>query len=44
MSIDNIDEYAQTKLGMVKRENYQIRYFDLAEDEGTKTVQKDTDR
>lgn len=44
MSIDNIDEYAQTKLGMVKRENYQVRYFDLAEDEGTKTVQKDTDR
>lgn len=44
MSIDNIDEYARTKLGMVKRESYQVRYFDITEDEGTKTVQKDTDR
>lgn len=45
MSMDKIEDYAQTKLGMVKRESYQVRYFDMSEDEGnTKTQQKDTNR
>lgn len=44
MSMDKIEEYAQTKLGMVKRESYQIRYFDMSEDDNTETAQKDTNR
>ena len=44
MSMDKIEEYAQTKLGMVKRENYQVRYFDMSEDDNTETAQKDTNR
>lgn len=34
MSMDKIEEYAQSNLGMVKRENYQIRYFDISNDGG----------
>ena len=44
MSMDKIEEYAQTKLGMVKRESYQVRYFDMSEDDNTETAQKDTNR
>lgn len=33
MSKDKIEEYAQTELGMVKRESYQVRYFDMTEDD-----------
>lgn len=44
MSMDKIEEYAQTKLGMVKRESYQVRYFDMLEDDNTETAQKDTNR
>ena len=44
MSMDKIEEYAQTKLGMVKRERYQVRYFDMSEDDNTETAQKDTNR
>lgn len=44
MSMDKIEEYAQTKLGMVKRESYQVRYFDMSEDDNTETAQKDTSR
>lgn len=44
MSMDKIEEYAQTKLGMVKRESYQVRYFDMSEDDKTETAQKDTNR
>lgn len=44
MSMDKIEEYAQTKLGMVKRESYQVRYFDMSEDDNTKSVQKDIDQ
>lgn len=44
MSMDKIEEYAQTKLGMVKRESYQVRYFDMSEDDSTETAQKDTNR
>lgn len=45
MSMDKIEEYAQTKLGMVKRESYQVRYFDMSEDDNeAKTAQKETDQ
>lgn len=44
MSMDKVEEYAQTKLGMVKRESYQVRYFDMSEDDNTETAQKDTNR
>lgn len=44
MSMDKIEEYAQTKLGMVKRESYQVRYFDMSEDDNTEAAQKDTNR
>ena len=44
MSMDKIEEYAQTKLGMVKRESYQVRYFDMSEEDNTETAQKDTNR
>ena len=45
MSMDKIEEYAQTKLGMVKRESYQVRYFDMSEDDNnTKSAQKDTNQ
>ena len=44
MSMDKIEEYAQTKLGMVKRESCQVRYFDMLEDDNTETAQKDTNR
>ena len=44
MSMDKIEEYAQTKLGMFKRESYQVRYFDMSEDDNTETAQKDTNR
>lgn len=44
MSMDNIEEYAQTKLGLVKRESYQVRYFDMSEGNNTNSTQKDTNR
>lgn len=45
MSMDKIEEYAQTKLGMVKRESYQVRYFDMSEDDNeVKTAQKETNQ
>ena len=45
MSMDKIEEYAQTKLGMVKRESYHVRYFDMSEDDNnTKSAQKDTNQ
>lgn len=31
MSMDKVEEYAQSELGMVKRENYQVRYFDMSQ-------------
>ncbi len=34
MSVDKIEEYAQSKLGMVKRESYQISYFDISGNSG----------
>ncbi len=34
MSVDKIEEYAQSKLGMVKRESYQISYFDISDSSG----------
>lgn len=40
MSMDKIDEYAQTKLGMVKKESYQVRYFDMTDDDTAKADQK----
>lgn len=39
MSIDKIEEYAREKLGMVKRENYQVRYFDLSGKDGAQLTQ-----
>lgn len=34
MSMDKVEEYAQSKLGMVKRESYQISYFDISSSDG----------
>ncbi len=39
MSVDKIEEYAQEKLGMVKRENYQISYFDISDEGGAQLTQ-----
>lgn len=38
LSLDKIEEYAREKLGMVKRENYQVRYFDLSGSDGAQSV------
>lgn len=38
MSMDKIEDYAQAKLGMVKRESYQVRYFDMSEDADSATT------
>lgn len=40
MSIDKIEEYAQSKLGMVKRESYQISYFDISDEGGAQLTQR----
>lgn len=34
ISKESIKDYAENKLGMVKRENYQINYFDISEEGG----------
>ena len=34
MSMDKIEEYAQSQLGMVKRESYQVSYFDTSSSDG----------
>lgn len=39
MSMDKIEEYAQSQLGMVKRENYQVSYFDISKEDGTEHIQ-----
>ncbi len=39
MAIDKVEEYAQSKLGMVKRESYQIDYFDISDDGGAQLTQ-----
>ncbi|MBQ8575974.1 MAG: hypothetical protein IJ447_08015 [Clostridia bacterium] len=39
MSIDKVEEYAQSKLGMVKRESYQISYFDISDEGGAQLTQ-----
>lgn len=39
MSIDKVEEYAQSKLGMVKRESYQISYFDISGEGGAQLTQ-----
>ena len=44
MSVDKIEEYAQTRLGMVKRESYQVRYFDMSEQDGAQSAQRDTEQ
>lgn len=31
---DKVEDYARNELGMVKRENYQIRYFDISGKDG----------
>lgn len=36
---DKVEEYARDELGMVKRENYQIRYFDISGSDGAKLTQ-----
>lgn len=33
MSKDKVEDYALTKLGMVKKESYQISYFDMTEED-----------
>lgn len=39
MSMDKIEEYAQSKLGMVKRESYQVEYFDISDKSGAQLTQ-----
>lgn len=39
MSMDKIEEYAQSKLGMVKRESYQVEYFDISDESGAQLTQ-----
>lgn len=39
MSMDKIDEYAQSELGMVKRESYQVEYFDISDESGAQLTQ-----
>ena len=39
MSMDKIEEYAQSELGMVKRESYQVEYFDISEESGAQLTQ-----
>ncbi len=39
MAVDKIEEYAQSKLGMVKRESYQIDYFDISDEGGARLTQ-----
>lgn len=39
MSMDKIEEYAQSQLGMVKRENYQVSYFDISKEDGAEHIQ-----
>lgn len=39
MSIDKIEEYAQSELGMVKRESYQVEYFDISDESGAQLTQ-----
>ena len=39
MSIDKIKEYAETELGMVERESYQITYFDISDESGAALTQ-----
>jgi len=39
MSMDKIEEYAQSELGMVKRENYQVSYFDISSEDGAGNIQ-----
>ena len=34
LSPDKVEQYAKDELGMVKKENYQIRYFDLSGSDG----------
>lgn len=46
ISLKNVEDYAQTKLGMVKMENHQIEYIDLSGEDkvvlsGTKTLNVD---
>lgn len=39
LSPDKVEQYARDELGMVKRENYQIRYFDLSGNDGAQLTQ-----
>ncbi len=39
MSMDKIEEYAQSELGMVKRDSYQIEYFDISGESGAQLTQ-----
>ncbi len=39
MSMDKIEEYAQSELGMVKRESYQVEYFDISDESGAQLTQ-----
>ena len=39
MSMDKIEEYAQSELGMVKRESYQVEYFDISDASGAQLTQ-----
>lgn len=48
ISLKNVEEYAQTNLGMVKMESHQIEYIDLSGENkatvsGEKTLKKETD-
>lgn len=39
MSIDKIEEYAESELGMVKRESYQVEYYDISDESGAELTQ-----
>lgn len=39
MSMDKVAEYAQSKLGMVKRESYQVSYFDSSSSDGAQLTE-----
>ncbi|MBQ5591362.1 MAG: hypothetical protein IIU80_00240 [Clostridia bacterium] len=40
MAIDKVEEYAQSKLGMVRRESYQIDYFDISDEGGAQLTNR----
>ena len=42
VSLDKVEEYAITKLGMIKKENYQAEYIEISKGEETKTAAEES--